>query len=111
MVSSLVVSKRRLNPYLTFLALTVLISAAASILAHSVIDPRRRALVGTAASLDLTLTVTFLYYWLLVRPGLRSRTTMLVIALLGLWRASFLFPEVVPGRIWIGGGLELAILA
>jgi hypothetical protein len=102
---------RRLNPYLIFLALTITISAIASSLAHAVTDPGRRALIGTAAALDLTFTVTFLYYWLLVRPGLRGKATMFFVAVLGLWRASFLFPEVVPGKVWIGGGLELAVFA
>ena len=101
---------RRVNPYFSFLALTVFIAACASALAHTVTGPRR-TLVGTASAFDLTITVTALYYWLLVRPGLRSRTTMVFIALLGLWRAAFLFPDVIPGKVWIGGGLELAIFA
>jgi hypothetical protein len=59
--------------------------------------------IATAAVFDLTITTAALYYWLLVRPGLRSRTTMYLVALLGLFRAAFLFPEVIPGRIWIAG--------
>jgi hypothetical protein len=102
---------RRLNPYFSFLAITVFISAVISALAHSITDPSRRPLVGAASALDLTFTITALYYWLLVRPGLRSRTTMVFVALLGLWRAAFLFPDVIPGKVWIGGGLELAIFA
>jgi hypothetical protein len=107
----LIQSARRLSPYFSFLAPAVCISVIASILANSVADPARRALVGAAVSFDLTITVTALYYWLLVRPGLRSKTTMYFIGLAGLWRASFLFPDVIPGRIWIGGGVELVILA
>lgn len=60
--------------------------------------------------MDLALTVPAAWYWLVVRPGLRSKVTLVFVAFLGLWRAAFLFPDVVPGKIWIGGGLELAIV-
>ena len=36
---------------------------------------------------------------------------MYCIALLGLWRAAFLFPDVIPGKVWIGVGFELGIFA
>jgi hypothetical protein len=58
----------------------------------------------------MTVTVTALYYWLLVRPGLRPKTSLLFVALLGLLRASFAFPDVIPGRIFIAGAIELTVL-
>ena len=62
------------------------------------------------AALDMTVTVTALYYWLLVRPGLRPRKSLIFVALLGLLRASFAFPHVVPGREFILGALELLVI-
>lgn len=63
------------------------------------------------AVLDMSLTVAGLYYWLVVRPGHRSWLSLGLVAYLGLLRASFAFPEVVPGREWILGGLECAFIA
>jgi hypothetical protein len=98
---------RRLNPWLIFLAGTIAISALLSFLARAFNNPR----VSAAAVADLTLTVPALYYFLLVRTGHRSPKSIFVIAALGLWRASFLFPQIVPGKIWIGGALEFALIA
>jgi hypothetical protein len=101
------IARRLFSPYVAFLSLTILISVLATYLAHS----SQQTPIKVGASLDLTFTVTFLYYWLLVRNGLRSHKSMLFIALLGLWRASFLFPQVVPGKVWIGAGVEVAVFS
>lgn len=102
---------RRLNPYLVFLAIAALVAITESVIAHSIIDPDRHARIGIFATLDLTLVVPALYYWLLVKSGRRSMITMFFVAVMGLWRAAFLFPEVIPGKIWIGSVLEAALLA
>jgi len=96
----------RFSPYFLFASLTLSVSTVASFIAHY----DRRLSLAAGASLDLTLTVTAAWYWLLVRPGLRSKVSLVFVALSGLCRAAFLFPEVVPGKLWIGVGLELAII-
>jgi hypothetical protein len=87
-----------------FLALALVINFAATVIAS------RRPQLAAPAALDMTLTVTALYYWLLVRPGLRPRKSLLFVALLGLLRASFAFPHIVPGRAFIAGALELLVM-
>jgi hypothetical protein len=98
---------RRLNPYFLFLAVAVSVGFCASFIARST----HRYPLAAGASLDLMLTVPAAWYWLLVRPGLRSKNTVLFVAQMGLLRAAFLFPDVVPGRVWIAGGMELALIA
>ncbi len=97
---------RRLHPYFLFVAIAVSVSICSSVIAHS----SHRYPVAAAASLDLALTVPAAWYWLLVRPGLRSRFTLVFVTFAGLLRAAFLFPDVVPGKLWIGGALELAVV-
>jgi hypothetical protein len=99
-------ARRLLNPNVVFSALAILINAFASHLAHTTLP----AGVQAAACFDLTITVTLFYYWLLVRPGLRSAKSLIFVALLGLWRASLLFPSIVPGTLWIGASVEGAVL-
>lgn len=96
----------RRHPQLTFIAAAILINVAASFAGR--LNPR----TAVAAVLDMTITVTAVYYWLIVRPGLRPKGSLIFVALLGLLRASFAFPHVVPGREWILGAVELlAIIA
>ena len=94
----------RRRPQLTFLAAAILINIAASFAGR--IQPR----AALAAVFDMTVTVTAVYYWLIVRPGLRPKASLLFVALLGLLRASFAFPRVVPGREWILGAVELFVI-
>src|SRR5215469_2178957 len=101
----------RRYPQATFLALAALINVTAITMARTASDPARYRHVAFGASLDLTITVTAIYYWLIVRPGIRGRMSMVFIALLGLLRASFAFPSVVPGREFILAALECALIA
>ena len=102
---------RRLNPQLTFVGLAILVNAVVSSLAHNVTDPTRHRAVEFAATADMTVTVSALYYWLVVRPGLRPKVSVLFIALMGLLRASFAFPDVIPGKALIAGGGEVLLIA
>jgi len=107
-------SARRSHAQVTFLAAAIAVNVIASLLAHGVTDPARHRMVATGAAFDMTVTVTGLYYWLVVRPGYRHGTSLLWIAFLGLLRASFAVPEVleaVPGKFWIGAGAEFALMA
>jgi hypothetical protein len=99
-------ARRLLNPYVVFFALTTVVNAIASHLAHT----SQRVIIQAAAAFDLPITVTFLYYWLLVRPKLRSSKSLIFVALGGLWRASLLFPRIIPGTFWIAAGVEGVVL-
>jgi hypothetical protein len=95
---------------LTFLGLALLVNAVASTVVAHVTDPARHRTVEFAAILDMTVTVTALYYWLVVRPGLRPKASLAFVALMGLLRASFAFPDAIPGRAVIAGAAELFIV-
>ena len=95
------------SPWRPFGAVTLSVSAIASFIGHL---PHRYPLT-IAASMDLSLTVPLAWYWLMVRSGFRSAATVPIVAFAGLWRASFLFPEIVPGKIWIGAAIEIAVIA
>jgi len=101
---------RHLTPQVRFVALAVLINLAASGMAQSVSDPAKRGVVSVAAAFDMTITVTALYYWMIVRPGLRPARSLAFIALLGVLRASFVFPQLLPNRALLGVVAELAVI-
>jgi len=75
------------------------------------VDSPRRMLVTAGAAIDLVLVVGLLYYWLLVRPGLRPRTGLVFVGVLGLLRASFLFPEGVLMKAALAGCAEVGLIA
>ena len=97
-------TRARRHPQLTFLAAAILINIAAAFAGR--LNPR----AAPAAVFDMTITVTAVYYWLIVRPGLRPKSSLFFVALLGLLRASFAFPRVVPHREWILAALELFVI-
>lgn len=70
-----------------------------------------RLRIAAGASVDLILVVGLLYYWLLVRPGLRPRTGLVFIGVLGLLRASFLFPEGAGVKAALAGCAEAGLIA
>jgi hypothetical protein len=105
------IAAARRHPQTTFLGLALLVNLVAGCAARMAPDSARYRHVALGASLDLTITVTAIYYWLLVRPGVRGRMSMVFIALLGLLRASFAFPSVVPGRELILAAVECAVIA
>jgi len=101
---------RRLNPQLVFLALAVSINLLVMFVARQT-DPSRLRAVTVGAVLDVTVTVPTLYYFIVVRRGRGTLASLAIITLLSLWRASFAFPGVVPGRAWIGAALECFAIA
>ncbi len=99
------------NSQLTFLALGLLANVLASVAVHRAAGAERYRLVAFGAALDMTVTVTALYYWLIVRPGLRRKSSLVFVALMCLTRAAFALPDVIPGRALIGAGAEIALVA
>ena len=103
-------AKSRLNPQLVFVALALGINILVLLLARQATGPKAHS-IAVGAVLDMTVTVPALYYWLVVRPGLRNLASLGLIALLSLWRAAFAFPEIIPGKVWIGAATECLMIA
>ena len=99
-----------LNLQVTFLVLAVLVNLLASAAVAHVTDPARHRMAEWAATFDMTLTVTALCYWLVVRPGISRWNSLFFIVLMGLVCASFAFPAVVPGKLFLGVGAEICLL-
>lgn len=97
----------RQRPQLLWLSLALFVNLAATVAANAFPLPK----VRLAAIFDMTLTVTGLYYWLVVRPGHRGKLSLAFIFLLGLLRASFALPGVIPGRELIIAAFEVALAA
>ncbi len=62
---------RRRARYLSFVLLALAIHAIDGIVTRSVTAEQRPAVLA-AASFDIVVVVMGLYYWLLIRPGMRS---------------------------------------
>jgi hypothetical protein len=96
---------------LTFVFLMVSINLLAWLLvSRMAADPRRGLRVAVGASLDVTVVVSALYYCLLVRPGIRSRPSMAIVALAGLLHATYFFPPVGWMRTLVAGLCEAALI-
>ena len=94
-----------------FLLLTALIYLVDSQAVRMAVDPAQRLRIAAGASVDLVLVVGLLYYWLLVRPGLRPLTGLVFVAVVGLLRASFLFPEGMLVKAALAGCAEAGLIA
>lgn len=99
------------NPRFQFLTLALVVNVAVSLATHAVRNPARLAVVEVAGAFDLILTVGALYYLIVVRRGFRSPYSLIGVVLLGLLRAAFAFPRVVPGKEFIAGVIECGVVA
>jgi len=97
--------------YAAFFLLALTINIVDSTLVRSISDPGKRLFVAGGAVFDLTLTVSATYYWLLVRPGIRGRASLMAIALIGILRATFLFPNARTVTAAVGALCELGLAA
>ena len=95
-----------MRPELRFAAAAIILNIGLNVLHHTAHSPR----IDAAIAADLTLTNSFLYYLFVIRSSARPVWTLLPVLLLGVLRAAVLVPETIPGKAWIGGGLELSLL-
>lgn len=69
--------------------------------------------IGVAALSDLTLTVSILYYYFIIRPGFSSWAAVIPIVLAGLRSASFVLPATeqqwMPSLAWFAAPLEVFV--
>jgi len=86
------VAQRSRLRYAVFIALALAINTVDGMLTRSAGNERRQLILAIASSFDIVLVVLALYYWLLVRAGIRTNASMIVVALLAVARAGFLFP-------------------
>ncbi len=92
------VTNRKYQPLVTFLVLALLINATASILSRHHFNKEANYLVPYAACFDMTVTVPTLYYFLIVRRGIQTSTSLFLLILVCLLRAFFVFPKVIHGE-------------
>ena len=100
----------RRTRYAVFFLLAVTINIIDGAITRSVSDASKRTLVAAAASVDLIVVVSAIYYWLLVRVGIRSRESLIPIFLLGVLHASLLYPNARAVTAWIGGLCEAGLI-
>ena len=79
--------------YAVFVALALLINVIDGMLTRSAGDARRQLILAIASCFDVVLVVVALYYGLLVRSGVRTKASMIIVTLLAMIRAGFLFPS------------------
>jgi hypothetical protein len=72
--------------------------------------PGKRMILAIASSFDVILVVLALYYWLLVRPGIRAPGSMVAITLTGMLRATYFYPNALAIRGIVGGLCEAGLL-
>lgn len=96
--------------YAAFVVAALLINILDRTLIRSEGDPRRQVILALAASVDVVIVVTALYYWLLVRPGLRTNASMIAVIVLSVIRAGSLFPARSV-KVLVAGVCEMLILA
>ena len=95
--------------YAVFIALALSINIVDGTLTRSAGDPRRQLILAIASSFDIVLVVVAVYYWLLVRAGIRTKLSMIMVTLLAIIRAGFLFPSGSVKMI-VAGICELALI-
>lgn len=109
MLNELIIDRR--IRYTAFLLFALAINWGDQAIVRSVADPARRMAVSAAATVDLVVVVCAIYFWLLVRPGIRGRVSLIPIALLGALRATFLYPNARTLAAFAAGACEVALIA
>ncbi len=61
--------------------------------------------------MDVVVVVSLIYYWLLVRPGIRARGSLIAVSLLGLLHATYFFPDTNAIKLGLAGLCELGLIA
>jgi hypothetical protein len=97
--------------YALFFLLALTINLLDSLVTRSIENPAKRLLVAVAASVDVVAVVSLIYYWLLVRPGIRTRGSLIAVSLLGLVHATYFFPDTNAIKLGLAGLCELGLIA
>lgn len=106
------IGDRRLRYAVFFLlALAInLIDGALTSSVSSLAKPGSRMLVAVGACVDVIVIVTAIYYWLVVRPGLRTPWSLIPVAAAGVLHATYLHPNGAAARPILAGICELGLI-
>ena len=97
--------------YTAVLLLALSINSVDRAILQTISDPAQRLVISAASTFDLVVVVCAIYYWLLVRPGIRGRASLIPIALLCGLRATFLYPNARTFAAFAAGACEVALIA
>jgi len=104
-------TSRKYQTMTAFLVLAVLINATASVLSRHQFNGEANHLVPYAACFDMTVVVPALYYILVVRRGIQTIASLLLLILVCLVRAFFVAPTVIHGEfVLIGAEVGIIVL-
>jgi hypothetical protein len=101
----------RRTRYLLFFLLALSINVIDNMLIRSMENPRAQIVAAVGASFDVVALVTAIYYWLLVRPGIQARSSLVPIALVAILRATYLVPTTATTRVALAALCELGLIA
>jgi hypothetical protein len=73
-------------------------------------NPRARILVALGASFDVVVLVTAIYFWLLVRPGIKARSSLAPITLIGILHATYMFPNSSGARVTLAALCDIGLI-
>jgi hypothetical protein len=96
--------------YTAFVLLMVSINVIDGMVVRSIADPGRRLVVAGGASFDVVAVVSALYYWMLVRPGIRAPRSLVPIILIGALHATYFYPSVLAIRTITAGLCEVGLI-
>jgi hypothetical protein len=100
----------RRTRYILFFLIALTINVIDGALTRSIVDARPRMLMAIGASFDVVFVVTGLYYWLLIRPGIRTRWSLIPIAMAGVLHATYMFPHAAAERAILAEICELSLI-
>ena len=106
---------QRVRTPLGFIVVATLIYLIDGAIAHSALFDTRPDLIAAAISVDLTVVVTFAYWWLVVRPGHAPLRSALPVFLVSVGTAALTLPaghrDFVRYIRYLGAPFELAVVA
>jgi hypothetical protein len=100
----------RRTRYAAFFLLMLSINVIDGMLVRSVADPGRRMVVAAAASVDVVALVSLLYYWMLVRPGIRAPGSVVAVVLIGVLHATYFYSNARAARAIVAGLCEAGLI-
>jgi hypothetical protein len=100
----------RRSKYVVFILVMLSINVIDGLMIGSIADAGRRITIAVAATFDVVVVISALYYWMLVRPGIRSPGSLAAIALTGVLRATYFYPNGTTSRAIVAGLCEAGLI-
>jgi hypothetical protein len=96
--------------YAAFILLALTINVVDRALTRSIAHPGTRMLVAVGGTFDVVVLVSAIYYWLLVRPGIRHRGSLIAIVLLDVLHATYFYPNAPAARVVVAWLCEVGLI-